>query len=482
MWPRNRRLAKGLVGVPARDSRGLPQSLSRSCETTQHFTASGRRDSSNKANGDEGDDRASLAETSLLNKLIRRSLVDSNNNVEVLQRDPKSPLFSVKTFEELRLKDELLQGIYSMGFNRPSKIQETALPMMLADPPQNLIAQSQSGTGKTAAFALAMLSRVNPAERFPQCLCLSPTFELAVQTGQVVEKMGKFCVNIGVIYAVRGNRLPRGTVIEQQIVIGTPGTLLDWCFKLKLLDVKKIRVFVLDEADVMINKQNFLDQSVRIQRVLPSDCQMLLFSATFDDPVLLFAQRIVPDPNVIKLRREELTLDNIRQYYFVCENNEDKYKALCNIYGSITVGQAIIFCQTRKNAKWLALQLTNDGHQVSLLSGELTVEQRADIIQRFREGKHKVLITTNVCARGIDVKQVTIVVNFSLPTDLEDLADFDTYLHRIGRAGRFGKKGVAFNMVERHKLPLLFTIEEHFKTSIKYLDPEDMDMLEKLED
>ncbi|XP_077162454.1 ATP-dependent RNA helicase DDX25 isoform X2 [Paroedura picta] len=369
-----------------------------------------------------------------------------------------------------------------MGFNRPSKIQETALPMMLADPPQNLIAQSQSGTGKTAAFALAMLSRVNPAERFPQCLCLSPTFELAVQTGQVVEKMGKFCVNIGVIYAVRGNRLPRGTVIEQQIVIGTPGTLLDWCFKLKLLDVKKIRVFVLDEADVMINKQNFLDQSVRIQRVLPSDCQMLLFSATFDDPVLLFAQRIVPDPNVIKLRREELTLDNIRQYYFVCENNEDKYKALCNIYGSITVGQAIIFCQTRKNAKWLALQLTNDGHQVSLLSGELTVEQRADIIQRFREGKHKVLITTNVCARGIDVKQVTIVVNFSLPTDLEDLADFDTYLHRIGRAGRFGKKGVAFNMVERHKLPLLFTIEEHFKTSIKYLDPEDMDMLEKLED
>ncbi|KAL8173770.1 UNVERIFIED_CONTAM: ATP-dependent RNA helicase ddx25 [Gekko kuhli] len=354
--------------------------------------------------------------------------------------------------------------------------------MMLADPPQNLIAQSQSGTGKTAAFALAMLSRVNPAERFPQCLCLSPTFELAVQTGQVIEKMGKFCVNISVIYAVRGNRLPRRTIIEQQIVIGTPGTLLDWCFKLKLLDVKKIRVFVLDEADVMINKQNFSDQSIRIQRVLSPDCQMLLFSATFEDPVLLFAQRIVPDPNIIKLRREELTLDNIRQYYFVCENNEDKYKALCNIYGSITVGQAIIFCQTRKNAKWLALQLSNDGHQVSLLSGELTVEQRADIIQRFREGKHKVLITTNVCARGIDVKQVTIVVNFSLPTDLEDFADFDTYLHRIGRAGRFGKKGVAFNMIERHKLPLLFAIEEHFKTSIKYLDPEDMDMLEKLDD
>uniref|UniRef100_A0A8D2IH58 RNA helicase n=1 Tax=Varanus komodoensis TaxID=61221 RepID=A0A8D2IH58_VARKO len=368
-----------------------------------------------------------------------------------------------------------------MGFNRPSKIQETALPMMLADPPQNLIAQSQSGTGKTAAFVLAMLSRVNPNDKFPQCLCLAPTFELAVQTGRVVEKMGKFCVNIRVSYAVQGNRIPRGTVKEEQIVIGTPGTMLDWCFKLKFVDVKKIKVFVLDEADVMIDKQNFLDQSVRIQRALSPDCQMLLFSATFEDPVLWFAQRIVPEPNIIKLRREELTLDNIRQYYFECENKEDKYKALCNIYGSITVGQAIIFCQTRKNAKWLYWALLNDGHQVSLLSGELDVEQRAEVIQKFRDGKDKVLITTNVCARGIDVKQVTIVVNFSLPTG-EKLADFETYLHRIGRTGRFGKKGLAFNMVERHNLPLLFSIQEHFQITIKRLDPEDMEALEKIED
>ncbi|KAF7242220.1 ATP-dependent RNA helicase DDX25 [Varanus komodoensis] len=424
----------------------------------------------------------SSAETSLLNKLIRKSLVESFHHVEVLQRDPSSPLFSVRTFEELHLKPALLQGIYAMGFNRPSKIQETALPMMLADPPQNLIAQSQSGTGKTAAFVLAMLSRVNPNDKFPQCLCLAPTFELAVQTGRVVEKMGKFCVNIRVSYAVQGNRIPRGTVKEEQIVIGTPGTMLDWCFKLKFVDVKKIKVFVLDEADVMIDKQNFLDQSVRIQRALSPDCQMLLFSATFEDPVLWFAQRIVPEPNIIKLRREELTLDNIRQYYFECENKEDKYKALCNIYGSITVGQAIIFCQTRKNAKWLYWALLNDGHQVSLLSGELDVEQRAEVIQKFRDGKDKVLITTNVCARGIDVKQVTIVVNFSLPTKVTKLADFETYLHRIGRTGRFGKKGLAFNMVERHNLPLLFSIQEHFQITIKRLDPEDMEALEKIED
>ncbi|XP_043729610.1 ATP-dependent RNA helicase DDX25-like isoform X2 [Cervus elaphus] len=157
---------------------------------------------------DDEDDVVDLAANSLLNKLIRQSLVESSHRVEVLQKDPSSPLYSVKTFEELRLKEELLKGIYAMGFNRPSKIQEMALPMMLAHPPQNLIAQSQSGTGKTAAFVLAMLSRVNALNLFPQCLCLAPTYELALQTGRVVERMGKFCVDVQVMYAIRGNRIP----------------------------------------------------------------------------------------------------------------------------------------------------------------------------------------------------------------------------------------------------------------------------------
>ncbi|PNI65582.1 DDX25 isoform 4, partial [Pan troglodytes] len=402
-----------------------------------------------------------LAANSLLNKLIHQSLVESSHRVEVLQKDPSSPLYSVKTFEELRLKEELLKGIYAMGFNRPSKIQEMALPMMLAHPPQNLIAQSQSGTGKTAAFVLAMLSRVNALELFPQCLCLAPTYELALQTGRVVEQMGKFCVDVQVMYAIRGNR--------------------NWCFKLKLIDLTKIRVFVLDEADVMIDTQGFSDHSIRIQRALPSECQMLLFSATFEDSVWHFAERIIPDPNVIKLRKEELTLNNIRQYYVLCEHRKDKYQALCNIYGSITIGQAIIFCQTRRNAKWLTVEMIQDGHQVSLLSGELTVEQRASIIQRFRDGKEKVLITTNVCARGIDVKQVTIVVNFDLPVKQGEEPDYETYLHRIGRTGRFGKKGLAFNMIEVDELPSLMKIQDHFNSSIKQLNAEDMDEIEKID-
>ncbi|XP_036601769.1 ATP-dependent RNA helicase DDX25 [Trichosurus vulpecula] len=456
----------------------IPRKSLRGLKST---TVPGLGASINNSEDDEEEDMVDLAANSLLNKLIRQSLVESTHRVEVLQKDPSSPLYSVKTFEELRLKEELLKGIYAMGFNRPSKIQEMALPMMLAHPPQNLIAQSQSGTGKTAAFVLAMLSRVNASELFPQCLCLAPTYELALQTGRVVEQMGKFCIDVEVMYAVRGNRAPRCTDITKQIIIGTPGTVLDWCFKRKVIDLNKIRVFVLDEADVMIDTQGFSDQSIRIQRALQPECQMLLFSATFEDSVWQFAERIIPDPNVIKLRKEELTLNNIRQYYVLCDSRKDKYQALCNIYGGITIGQAIIFCQTRQNAKWLTVEMMQDGHQVSLLSGELTVDQRASIIQRFRDGKEKVLITTNVCARGIDVKQVTIVVNFDLPFNQTGEPDYETYLHRIGRTGRFGKKGIAFNMIEVNKLPLLFKIQDHFNSKIKQLDPDDMDEIEKIE-
>ncbi|XP_035753382.1 ATP-dependent RNA helicase DDX25 [Egretta garzetta] len=252
-----------------------------------------------------------------------------------------------------------------MGFNRPSKIQETALPIMLAYPPQNLIAQSQSGTGKTAAFGLAMLSRVNAAEKYPQCLCLAPTYELALQIGRVIETIGRFCADIRVTYAVRGNRVPQGVLLGEQIVIGTPGTMLDWCFKRRVVDVRKITLFVLDEADIMIDTQGLSCQSIRVQRALPKGCQMLLFSATFKETVRAFAMQIVSNPIVIKLREEELALSNIRQYFFVCRSREEKYRALCNIYGSITIGQAIIFCQVRaarrargqRGQEWFVLQL-----------------------------------------------------------------------------------------------------------------------------
>ncbi|KAM9343434.1 ATP-dependent RNA helicase DDX19A [Pholidichthys leucotaenia] len=368
-----------------------------------------------------------------------------------------------------------------MGFNRPSRIQENALPMMLAQPPQNLIAQSQSGTGKTAAFSLAMLSHVNPDNKWTQCLCLAPTYELALQIGQVIEQMGKFCPDVKMAYAIRGNRMPQGIKLQEQIVIGTPGTVLDWCTKVKVIDLKKITMFILDEADVMIDTQGHRDQSIRIHRQLTKDCQMLLFSATFEESVWKFAEKIVPDPNIIKLKREEETLDTIKQFYVLCKHKEDKFTALCNLYGCLTVAQAMIFCHTRKMAGWLTAQLTMEGHEVALLSGEMTVEQRAAVIERFRCGKEKVLVTTNVCSRGIDVEQVSLVVNFDLPVDFYGNADNETYLHRIGRTGRFGRRGFAVSMVDsKYSMDVIGQIEMHFNRKIIKLDTSNLEEMEKM--
>jgi ATP-dependent RNA helicase DDX19/DBP5 len=219
--------------------------------------------------------------------------------------------------------------------------------------------------------------------------------------------------------------------LKEHIIIGTPGKVVDWGVTYRFFDLGKISVFVLDEADVMIATQGHQDQSFRIQKLLPRNCQMMLFSATYEQDVMEFAEGIVSNPVVIRLKREEESLRNIKQYYVMCRNLEDKYTAIANIYGVVTIGQAMIFCHTRKTASWLTERMSRDGHAVALLSGDLTVEQRIAVLDCFRDGKEKVLITTNVLARGIDVEQVTIVVNFDLPVDMRRNADCETYLHRI---------------------------------------------------
>jgi ATP-dependent RNA helicase DDX19/DBP5 len=230
---------------------------------------------------EEQDKPIDAAEASFLTKVLRTKLVDHSGptSIEVQRRDPNSPLYSVKSFEELRLHKELLEGVYAMGFNKPSKIQESALPALMADPPQNMIAQSQSGTGKTAAFALAALSRVKPNDQWPQVLILAPTYELACQTGDVIMKMAKYMLSVRITYAIRGEKLARGTTISNQIIIGTPGTVQDWLYRKRAFDPKKIDVFVLDEADIMINTQGFQDQSIKVRRCVEQSVSVCLAMA-----------------------------------------------------------------------------------------------------------------------------------------------------------------------------------------------------------
>lgn len=326
-----------------------------------------------------------------------------------------------------------------------------------------------------------MLTRVDTSKDYPQVLCLSPTYELAIQTGEVTARMAKFCTDIKIRYAVRGEDLPRGSKLTEHVVIGTPGKVLDWALKYHVFDITKIKVFILDEADVMISTQGHQDQCVRIHKHLSKNCQMMLFSATYNDAVTQLAEYLIPNPIIIRLKKEEEVLDNIKQYYVQCPNQEIKYQSIANIYGVVTIGQAIIFCRTRNTASWLASKMVKDGHSVGILSGDLTVEQRLAVLDRFREGYEKVLITTNVLSRGIDIDQVNIVVNFDLPVDVNGQADYETYLHRIGRTGRFGKHGIAINLIDsQQSMNICRDIEKHFNKKITLLDAENSDEIEKI--
>lgn len=410
------------------------------------------------------------------------NLVKSSYEVQVkladIQADPNSPLYSVKSFEELGLKDELLKGLYAMKFNKPSKIQEKALPLLLLNPPTNMIGQSQSGTGKTAAFSLTMLSRVDESVNAPQAVCLAPARELARQTLEVVEAMSKF-TKIKTRLLVPGS-VEKGDTISEQVLVGTPGTFTDLARR-RAVDLSKVKVFVLDEADNMLDAQGLGDQCVRAKKLLPKTAQLVLFSATFPAEVRKFAEKFVPNANSLELKQEELNVDGIKQLYMDCDNESHKFEVLCGLYGLLTIGSSIIFVKTKNTADKLYDMMKKEGHTVSILHGGLDNTQRDQLIDDFREGRSKVLITTNVLARGIDIASVSMVVNYDLPTDAAGNPDPSTYLHRIGRTGRFGRQGVSISFIHDQKsYQVLESIREYFGINMTRVPTDDWDEVEKI--
>lgn len=380
------------------------------------------------------------------------NLIKSTYEVKVkladLQADPNSPLYSIKSFEELGLSKELLKGLYAMKYQKPSKIQEKALPLLISNPPRNMIGQSQSGTGKTAAFSLTMLSRVDPSINGVQAICLAPARELARQTLDVVETMGKYT---GITtQLIVPNVVERNAKINANILVGTPGTVLDF-IRRKQIDVSKLAVFVLDEADNMLDQQGLGDQCVRVKKFLPKTTQLVIFSATFPDQVRKYAEKFVPNANQLTLKQEELNVDAIKQLYMDCNDEDHKFEVLNELYGLLTIGSSIIFVAKKQTANVLYKKLKDEGHQVSILHSDLESSDRDKLIDDFRFGRSKVLITTNVLSRGIDIPSVSMVVNYDLPTDREGRPDPSTYLHRIGRTGRFGRVGVAISFVHNKK-------------------------------
>jgi len=375
----------------------------------------------------------------------------------------------VDSFDDLDLQEGLLRGIYSYGFEKPSAIQQRAIRPVLDG--RDTIGQAQSGTGKTATFVIGGLQRIDFGHKACQGLILAPTRELAQQIHKVVLALGDYlkvkchaCIG-GTSVRDDIDRLRDG----QHVVVGTPGRVYDMISK-RHLRIDDLLTFVLDEADEMLSR-GFKDQIYDIFKTLPPNVQVCLFSATMPPEILDMTTKFMRDAVRILVKKDELTLEGIRQFYVAIEKEEWKLDTLCDLYETLTITQAIIYCNTRRKVDYLADQMTKRDFTVSTMHAELDQKERDLIMREFRSGSSRVLISTDLLARGIDVQQVSLVINFDLPQNMEN------YLHRIGRSGRFGRKGVAINFVTNNDVRTMKDIEKYYHTQIEEMPMDIADMI-----
>jgi translation initiation factor 4A len=373
------------------------------------------------------------------------------------------------TFDEMGLNDTLIRGIYNYGFELPSKIQQLAIVPMSQQ--NDILAQSQSGTGKTGAFTIGALSTVDSSLKAPQVLVMCPTRELSQQTERVAQAIGSY-MNLKVLSATGGNQIRADvTALKNgaQFIVGTPGRIFDLICRGEL-SVEHIRYVILDEADQML-EDLFADQIRSIlNSKFPSTTRLALFSATMPKNVLEIAENYLSNPVRILLPPDEVTLEGIKQYYVQLDREDWKLPVLLDLYQQITVNQALIYVNKRQKAEWLAKQLSSHGFTLEFIHGEMEVAERKKRMEDFRSGMTRVLISTDLLARGIDVQQVSLVINYEMPIQREN------YIHRIGRSGRYGKKGSAINLICGDEINAVKEIESHYSTVIMEL-PEDLSSL-----
>jgi len=364
----------------------------------------------------------------------------------------------VPTFASMGLESTLLRGIYAYGFERPSAIQQRAITPILKG--RDVIAQSQSGTGKTTIFCVGVLQTINTKSKESQALVLSPTRELAEQSRNVMLAFGDY-MNVTCHACIGGKSLVEDMRVLQagvQIVSGTPGRVYDM-IRRRCLKTKAIKMLVIDEADEMLGR-GFKEQLYDIYRYLPPHTQVVLVSATMPHDVLEMTTKFMDDPVRILVKRDELTLEGIKQFFVAVEKEEWKFDTLCDLYEILTITQAVIFCNTKIKVDWLKQKMTEANFTVSSMHGDMPQKERDQIMSNFRGGKSRVLIATDVWGRGLDVQQVSLVINYDLPNSRE------LYIHRIGRSGRFGRKGVAINFVKNDDIRILRDIEQFYGTQI----------------
>ena len=397
-------------------------------------------------------------------------MADNDSSVSEVVSDVPSTVTVYPTFDEMELHEDILRGVYGIGFQKPSAIQQRGIVPIKEG--RDILAQAQSGTGKTGTFIIGSATRVDPTLKKVQILILAPVRELAQQIENVAKDLTKYMNNkAGLnVYSATGGTPLRDDIraIEKgcQILIGTPGRIFDLMNR-NVLSRASIRVLILDEADQML-EDRFKEQIMCIlEKGFPTTTQVALFSATMDTDVLDVAKNLLRNPVRILVDAAEVPLDGIKQLYVELEKEDWKFEVLCDLYQQLNISQALVYCNKRQRADWLADKMRQNGFPLSVIHGEMSVDERKARMSEFRSGAVRVMISTDMLARGIDVQQVSLVINYELPVKRED------YIHRIGRAGRFGRKGVTINLIAPEDKQGKTEIEEHWKITMELL-PQDL--------
>jgi ATP-dependent RNA helicase DeaD len=372
----------------------------------------------------------------------------------------KRNMMQLRNFNDLPLSAQVMKGIEELGFEDLFPIQAQAITPLLEG--RDVIGQAQTGTGKTAAFGIPMIERLNPEIRYVQGLVLVPTRELAVQVAEHISRLGKYS-RLKVLPVYGGESIERQIhALESgvQIVVGTPGRIID-LLKRHILNFASVKVVVLDEADRMLD-MGFIDDIEYILSKTPSNRQTSLFSATIDQSVMNICNRYMKNPEKILVSKDEIALTQMSQYYVVV-NQYSKFETLCNILDQNHIGRAIIFCKTRTDTSILSDRLRRRGYDARPLHAGFTQPQRNLVIDSFRKGTLKLLVATDVAARGLDIQGITHIINYDVPLDAL------VYFHRVGRTARMGGEGTAITLVGYGEVPCFNDIKALTKTTIEEL-------------
>jgi len=382
----------------------------------------------------------------------------------VENRIQNTAMKKIYKWDELHLSEPLLRGIYSFGFEEPSEIQRSAILPIIEK--KDLIAQAQSGCGKTGTFAIGTLQSIDMSNKNPQVLILSPTHELVSQTASVIKGIGSFMEDLQVKTLVGGTNVKADVNDLQQsgsqVIVGTVGRVLDMIQK-HHLKTQHLKMLILDEADEMLS-QGFNEKiKYMFQHYFPMKMQVVLFSATMPPEIIKISEQFMNNPVQILVKKEELSLQCIQQYFVAVKNDRIKYDTLRDLFSMITLTKCIIYCNSVTRVIDLYNALMDDGFSVCCIHSNMDKAERQRIFQHFRSGDTRLLISSDITARGIDIQQVSTVINFDLTRNVH------TYLHRIGRGGRWGRKGVAINFISPYDLQDIRAIEKYYNIDIPEL-------------